>query len=157
MAGETDCSLHIADEPVVDKNKSASGAEGDVLVVSSSSNAAVVKMVDKTIPEMSGYWKKSMIIEADRLTYHSTDWLSDGLETLLPNMDIPTVDGSTVVCFKSHLIARLRLPPNKFLIIVMNFLGCELVHLNPNAIAALSCFTMLHECWLGITPGTSLF
>jgi hypothetical protein len=39
----------------------------------------------------------------------------------------------------------------------MNFLGCELVHFNPNAIATLSCFTMLCECWLGIAPDASLF
>jgi hypothetical protein len=39
----------------------------------------------------------------------------------------------------------------------MNFLGCELVHFNPNAIVALSCFKMLCECWLGIAPDTSLF
>jgi hypothetical protein len=39
----------------------------------------------------------------------------------------------------------------------MNYLGCELVHFNPNAIIALSYFTMLCECWLGITSDTSLF
>jgi hypothetical protein len=39
----------------------------------------------------------------------------------------------------------------------MHYLGCELVHFNPNAIIALSCFTMLCECWLGITPDTNLF
>jgi hypothetical protein len=38
----------------------------------------------------------------------------------------------------------------------MNFLGYELVHFNPNAIAALSYFSMLCECWLGIPPDTSL-
>jgi hypothetical protein len=39
----------------------------------------------------------------------------------------------------------------------MNFLKCELVHFNPNVIAALNCFTMLCECWLEIAPVTSLF
>jgi hypothetical protein len=39
----------------------------------------------------------------------------------------------------------------------MNFLMCELVHLNPNVIIALSCFTMLCECWLEIAPDTSMF
>jgi hypothetical protein len=67
------------------------------------------------------------------------------------------VDGSTVVCFESHLVAGLDLPPSKILIAIINFLGCELVHLNPNAIVALSCFTMLCECGLGITPDTNLF
>jgi hypothetical protein len=39
----------------------------------------------------------------------------------------------------------------------MSHLGCELVHFNPNAITALSYFTMLYECWLGIAPDTNLF
>jgi hypothetical protein len=55
------------------------------------------------------------------------------------------------------LIAGLGLPPSKFLSSIMNFLGCELLHFNPNAIAALSRFAMLCEYWLGIAPDTSLF
>jgi hypothetical protein len=39
----------------------------------------------------------------------------------------------------------------------MSHLGCELVHFNPNVIAALSCFMMLCECWLGFMSDTSLF
>jgi hypothetical protein len=62
-----------------------------------------------------------------------------------------------MVCFKSHLIVGLGLPPSKFLSATMNFLSCELVHFNPNAIAALSYFTMLCECWLGIAIDTNLF
>jgi hypothetical protein len=50
-----------------------------------------------------------------------------------------------------------RHPPSKFLVAVINFLVCELVHLNPNAIVTLSYFTMLCECWLGIALDTSLF
>jgi hypothetical protein len=88
---------------------------------------------------------------------HSTDWLIGGLESSVPEVDVPTVDGSTVVCFESHLVAGLSLPPSKFLVDIMNFLGCELVHFNPNAIAALSCFTMMCECWPGIAPDTKLF
>jgi hypothetical protein len=67
------------------------------------------------------------------------------------------VDDSTMVCFESHLVARLGLPPSKFLVAIMNFLRCELVHLNLNTITTLSCFTMLCECWLGIASDTSLF
>jgi hypothetical protein len=53
------------------------------------------------------------------------------------------VDKTTIVYFESHLIAGLGLPPIKFLISILNFLGCELVHLNPNDIVVLSCFSML--------------
>jgi hypothetical protein len=120
MASETDHNL-----PITDDNKSDYGTESDILAASSSSNMAAAKIANKTIPHMSDYWKKSMITEADRKAYHSTDWLSGGLESLVPKVNIPTVDGSTVVCFESHLIARIGLPPSKFLVVVMNFLGCE--------------------------------
>jgi hypothetical protein len=55
------------------------------------------------------------------------------------------------------LVARLGLPSSKFLVAVMSHLGCELVHFNPNAIAALIYFMISCECWLGIVSDTSLF
>jgi hypothetical protein len=97
------------------------------------------------------------ITDANHQAYHSTGWLTGGLESLVPEIDVPTLDGSNVVCSESHLVAGLGFPPTKFLIAIMNFLGCELVHFNPNAIATLSYFTMLFECWLWIAPDTSLF
>jgi hypothetical protein len=72
-------------------------------------------------------------------------------------VDVPTTHNSTMVCFESHLVAGLGLPPSKFLVAIMNFFGCELVHFNSNAIAALNYFTMLCECWLRIVLDTSLF
>jgi hypothetical protein len=152
MAGETDQNLPIADD-----NKSTSGVESYVPAMSSSSNAAAVKMADKIIPKMLDYWKKSWITEVDRLAFHSSGWLGSGLESIIPEVDIPMVGGSTIICFESHLIAGLGFPPSKFLVGTMNFLGCELVHLNLNVIATLSCFIKLCECWLGIASDTSLF
>jgi hypothetical protein len=67
------------------------------------------------------------------------------------------VDGSTMVCFESHLVAGVGLPPSMFFVAIINFLGCELVHPNLNVMAALSCFTMLCKCCLGIALDTSLF
>jgi hypothetical protein len=54
MAGETDQTLNVADEPIVNESKSDSGMESDVLVMSSS-NMAAAKMADKTTPEMVDY------------------------------------------------------------------------------------------------------
>jgi hypothetical protein len=51
----------------------------------------------------------------------------------------------------------LDLPPSKFLVAILNYLGCELIHLHLNAISALSCFSTLCECWIGIPPDTSLY
>jgi hypothetical protein len=42
------------------------------------------------------------------------------------------------------------------LVAMLNYC-CELIHLHPNAIAAVSYFSMLCECWLNIPPTTSLF
>jgi hypothetical protein len=71
-------------------------------------------------------------------------------------VEYPIVDDTIVVCFESHLAVGLGLPPSKFVVAVMSHLGCELVHFNPNAIATLSCFTMLCECWLWIALNINL-
>jgi hypothetical protein len=75
----------------------------------------------------------------------------------IPEDDVPTVYGSSILCFESHLLARLGLPPSKFLAAIMNYLGCSVVHFNANVIATLSNFVMLSECWLGIPPDSNLF
>jgi hypothetical protein len=106
---------------------------------------------------MINYWKKWMVTEADRHAYHSFGWLNGGQESTVLTVEYPTVDGTTVVCFESHLVAGLGLPPSKFLVAVMNHLECEQVHFNSNTIAALSYFTMLCECSLGIVSDTRLF
>jgi hypothetical protein len=98
-----------------------------------------------------------MITEANRNAYLATGWLLGEAVSSISDLEFPTVDTTTIVCFESHLIARLGLPPSKFLVSILNFLKCELIHLNLNTIIALSCFTMLCECWLGISPDTSLF
>jgi hypothetical protein len=72
-------------------------------------------------------------------------------------MEFPTVVNTTIVCFESHLIDGSGLPPSKFLVSILNFLRCELVHLNLNTITVLNCFTKLCECWFRIPPDTSLF
>jgi hypothetical protein len=157
MAGEADQNPCVADKPVVNENKSDSEMESGVPVASSSSNVAVVKMAEKTILEMVDYWKMTTVTETDRQAYHSFGWLNGGLESTVSTVEYPVLDNTTMVCFESHLVAGLGLPPSKFLVAVMSHLGCELIHFNPNAIAALSCFMMLCECWLGIASDTSLF
>jgi hypothetical protein len=157
MAGEADRTLAAIDTPTIDDGRNDSGVENDALATSSSMTIAVIKMADNKVPETSDYWKKSTITEADRQAYHDFGWLTGNLMSTVPEVDFPSTHGSTMVCFESHLIAGLGLPPSKFLVAIMNFLGCELVHFNPNAIAALRCFSMLCECWLEIPPDTSLF
>jgi hypothetical protein len=146
IVGEADKILHATDEPIVNESKSDSGTESDSPAASTSSNAATAKITDKTIPDISDYWKKLTITEAHSQAYHSAGWLTDDLESSVSEVDVQTVDGSIMVCFEPHLVVGLGLPPSKFLVAIMNFLGCELVHFNLNTIAALSCFTMMCEC-----------
>jgi hypothetical protein len=108
----------------------------------------------KDIPTLQDYLKKSTVIEVDLFAYHATGWLPGGVISSTFDLEFLTVDNTTIVCFESHLIAGLGLSPSNFLVSILNFLRCESVHLNSNAIAALRCFTMLCECWLGIAPDT---
>jgi hypothetical protein len=75
----------------------------------------------------------------------------------IPKVDVPTFHGSTILYFESHLLAGLGLPPSKFLVAIINYLGCSLVHFNTNALTVLSSIVMLCDCWLGIPPDSSLF
>jgi hypothetical protein len=110
------------------------------------SNAVSEKIVKKNIPVVTDYWKKSTVTEADRAAYHTAGWLSGGIESSISDREFPAVDNTTIVCFESHLIAGLGLPPSNFLVSILNFIMCELVHLNLNAIAALNYFTMMCKC-----------
>jgi hypothetical protein len=95
--------------------------------------------------------------EDDRRAYHDLRWLTGNFVSFILDVDVPTVEGSTIICFKSQLAVGLGLLLGKFLSSIMNYLGCSLVHLNPNVVSALSSFVMLCECWLGIPPDTSIF
>jgi hypothetical protein len=86
------------------------------------------------------------VIEDDHRAYHDRGWLTGNLVSFIPEVDVPTVEGSTILYFKSQLAAGLGLPPNKFLSSIMNYLGCSLVHLNANVVSALSSFVMMYEC-----------
>jgi hypothetical protein len=157
MATEIAHDLPIAGVPVGDNAQRDSGVESAALVISSSPTLAATKMVDRKVPEMSDFFKKTTITEEECLVYHSFSWLTGNLISTIPEVDVSIVYDSTIICFESYLTIGLGLPPSKFLSSIMNFLGCELVHFNPNAIAALCYFAMLCEYWLGIAPDTSLF
>jgi hypothetical protein len=131
--------------------------ESATMVTSSSPTRGVIKMDDGEIPELADFFKKTIVTEADRQAYHDLGWLSGNLISFIPEVDVPTVEGSTVLSFECQLAAGLGLPPSKFLFSIMSYLGCFLVHLNANAVSALSSFAMLCECWLGIPLDTSLF
>jgi hypothetical protein len=131
MASETDQALHAAGDAATADAMTVSGVESDIVATSSSSNVATEKTANKDMPVLTDYWKKSLVTEADRFTYHFAGWLPGGLESFIPDLEFPTIDNTTVICFESHLIVGLSLPPSKFLISILNFLMCELVRAGP--------------------------
>jgi hypothetical protein len=84
MAGKTDQAFHVTGEAIVDEAKTASGVESDIQAASSSSNAAAKKMANKDTPELSDYWKKSTVTEADHSAYHAAGWVGGALESFIP-------------------------------------------------------------------------
>jgi hypothetical protein len=142
MADESAQTLFVVDDTAAN-TKTFSSVESDVAAASTSSNVAIEKMAKEDVPVLTGYWKKSTVTEANRYAYHNAGWLPGGVESFIPNLEFFMVDNTNVVYFESHLIAGLGLPPSKFIISILNFLRCELIHLNPNTIATLNCFTML--------------
>jgi hypothetical protein len=146
MAEGTAHDLPPVNQQADNDTKRDSGVESTAPVTSSSPTLGAIKMTDRKISEMSEFFKKTTVTDEEHHTYHDFGWLTGNLISTVHEVNVLTVHGSTILCFESHLITGLGLPPSKFLAAIMNFLGCELVHFNPNDIAALNCFTMLCEC-----------
>jgi hypothetical protein len=120
--------------------------ESAAMVTSSSPTHDVIKMDDGEIPELTDFFKKTIVTEADRKAYHDLGGLSGNLISFICEVDVPTIEGSTILCFECQLAAGLGLPPSKFLSSILSYLGCSMVHLNANTVSALSSFAMLCEC-----------
>jgi hypothetical protein len=155
-----DTTVHAPAAPVAPPSADDSGhdsGEESAAMAASSPTRGATRMVAGEIPKLTDFFKKTTVIEDDHRAYHDCGWLIGNLVSFIPEVDIPTVVGSTIICFKSQLAAGVGLAPRKFLASIMNYLGCSLVHLNSNVVSSLSSFVMLCECWLGIPPDTSLF
>jgi hypothetical protein len=147
----------VASSANVDDSGHESRTESTTMVASSSPTRGTTKTAEGEIPELTNFFKKTTMTEDDRRAYHDRGWLTGNLVSFIHEVDIPTVEGSTILCFESQLAAGLGLPPNKFLSSIINYLECSLVHLNTNGVSTLSSFMMLCECWLEIPPDTNLF
>jgi hypothetical protein len=120
-----------------------SRAESTTMTNSSSRTCGTALMAKGEIPELTDFIKGATVSEEELQAYHSHGWLTGNVLSSIPKVEVPTIIDSTVLCFESHLLARLGLPPSKFLAPIMNYLICSLVHFNVNAIAALGSFVML--------------
>jgi hypothetical protein len=157
-----DTTVHAPAAPVAplanaDDSGHDSGAKSTAMAASSSPTHGATRMVKGEILELTDFFKKTTMTVDDRWAYHDRRWLTGNLVSFIPEVDVPTVEGSIILCFESQLAVGIGLPPSKFLSSIINYLRCLLVHLNTNSVSALSSFVMLCECWLGIPPDTSLF
>jgi hypothetical protein len=111
--------------------------------MASSPTRGTTLMAKGEIPELSDFFKKTSVTDDAHQAYHERGWLTSNVISFIPEVDVPTVEGSTIVCFEPHLVVGLGLLPCKFLVTIMGYLNSELFHFNPNAISALSTFVML--------------
>jgi hypothetical protein len=118
------------------------GAESVAATTSSPTRGAAL-MAKGEILELSNFFKKTSATDSKCQAYHERGWLTGNVISSIPEVDVPTVEGSTAICFESHLIDGLGLLPSKFLVTIMGYLNCELFHFNHNVISVLSTFVML--------------
>jgi hypothetical protein len=122
MAEETTNKTLPINPPIDDDDsRNDSGSESAVRATSSSPTRGATLMVDRKIPLVYDFFKKTSVTDTERQGYHDLGWLNDGLLSFIPEVDVPTIDGSVILCFESHLSFRLGIPPSKFLVSIMNF------------------------------------
>jgi hypothetical protein len=156
MAEEPSHDPIVANPPADEDTGNDSGVES-VAVMASSPTCGTALLSKGETPELSDFFKNTSVTDGERQAYHERGWLTGNVISSVPEVDVPTIGGSTIIYFESYLVAGPGLPLSKFLVTIMGYLNCELFHFNPNAISALSTFVMLYECWLGIALDTSLF
>jgi hypothetical protein len=136
----------IVTNPPADEDIGNDSRAESITAMASSLTRGTALMAKGEIPEPSDFFKKTSVTDGGCQAYHECGWLIGNVISSVPELDVPTVKGSTAICFESHLIAGLGLSPSKFLVTIMGYLNYELFHFNPNAISTLSTFVMLCEC-----------
>jgi hypothetical protein len=64
-------------------------------------------MDEGEIPELADFFKKTIVTKTDRQAYHDLGCLSGNLISFIPEVDVPAVEGSIVLCFECQLVAGL--------------------------------------------------
>jgi hypothetical protein len=124
MATKSTSNLLPANSSIDDDTRGDSGAESTVMTTSSSLTRGASMMAKGEIPEVTYFFKKISVSEEELQAYHCRGWLTGNVLSSIPEVDVPTIHDSSILCFESHLLAGLGLPPSKFLAAIMNYLGC---------------------------------
>jgi hypothetical protein len=104
----------IAPSASADDSRHDSGVERVAMAASSPTRGAI-RMAAGEIPELTDFFKKTIVTEDDRRAYHDSGWLTGNLVSFIPEVDVPTIEGSIIIYFESQLAAGIGLPPSKFL------------------------------------------
>jgi hypothetical protein len=77
------------------------------MMTSSSLTHGASLMAKGEIPKLTNFFKGTTVSEEELQAYHNHGWLTGNVLSSIPEVDVPTVHGSTVLCFETHLLARL--------------------------------------------------
>jgi hypothetical protein len=96
-----DTTVHVSAAPVApsaNANDSGhdSGVESVVMTTSSPTRGAT-RMTAGEIPELTDFFKKMTVTKDDRRAYHDRGWLTGNLVSFIPEVDVPTIEGSTII------------------------------------------------------------
>jgi hypothetical protein len=105
-----------------------------VWILVSSSTKADQAMAENKIMNLYEYWKALTMDEKDITNFHTVGWLLGSLLYTPTTLEFPTINHTRIVYFESHLMCGLSLPPSKFLVVILNYMGYELIHLHPSAV-----------------------
>jgi hypothetical protein len=113
MAGTT---VHAPTAPVApsastDDSEHDSRAESAAIAASSPTRGAT-KVAVGEIPKVINFFKKMTVTEDDCWAYHDCGWLTGNLVSFIPDVNVPTIKGSTIIRFESQLAAGVGLPPS---------------------------------------------
>jgi hypothetical protein len=101
-----DTTVHAPAAPVApsasaDDSGHDSGAESAAMIAFSSPTRGATRMVEGDIFKLTDFFKKTTVTEDDCRVYHNHGWLTGNLISFIPEVDVPTVEGSTILCFES--------------------------------------------------------
>jgi hypothetical protein len=87
----------IASPANTDDSGHDSGMESTALAASSSPTRGAAKMAEGETPKLIDFFKKTTVTEDDRRAYHDRRWLTGNLVSFIPEVDVPTVEGSPIL------------------------------------------------------------
>jgi hypothetical protein len=101
-----DTTVHAPAAPVAssanaDDSEHDSEVESTAMAASSSPTRGATRMVKWEILKLTDFFRKMTMTEDDCRAYHDSGWLTGNLVFFIPEVDVPTIEGSTILCFES--------------------------------------------------------